>query len=493
MMYKLLIFIFYIAITLVLAKSFVFSQDITASIKISETSVFIEGKILTKDFGLNNKNWSFLENYADADSLGVRISNFKLFDKNGQIIDYKQLVAGEFEATAIAESFSYTIKTDIPEKLTSTAHVSWLTKTHGLLMFSDIFPQWQKSDKSQISINISFVLPVGWRVFGNELKESETSFLSKDLTKTIFLVGNNIREKRAWLGKNELNLAIIGDWNFSDDFANQSASSILQEHKRTFGEYADKKSQIFLLPFPKGEYTDNWRAETRGTTVTVVSGVLPFKSLAEQRLNEQLRHELFHFWLPNNLALSGNYDWFYEGFTIYQGLRSGLQLNQIRFEDYLNTISQTYRSANNFDNGKLSLIEASQNRWTISTQTIYTKGLIVAFLCDLAILKESKGKKSLTEVFRQLWKKHKIPNRVEDGNAAIQKMFEDFPETNEIYNNYVSGKSRLEFQNELSFFGLEYKKSENKISVVENLDGKQKDLLDKLGYNQWRKLLEKQK
>jgi predicted metalloprotease with PDZ domain len=481
-----------IVLLFVFAKS-VNSQDIIASLRVSGNTIVVEGKIVSEASGIRSKSWSFLEKYADSDSLGGRVSELKLYDQRGLSIDTKRIVPGEFEATEQATSFSYKITAEIPGKQSSTAHVSWLDKNHGLLMFSDIFPQWQKLDKSSLTGKFSFILPIGWRTVTNEIKEFENTFNVKDVSKAIFLLGNDIREKRAWVGKNELNLAILGEWKFDDNKVIQFASEILQEHRRIFGEFSEPKSQIFLLPFPKPEAAENWRAETRGSTATIISGILPFPLSAEQRLHEQLRHELFHLWIPNKLALRGNYDWFYEGFTIYQALRTGIQLNQIRFEDYLQTLSLAYRSANNLDNGKLSLIEASNNRWLGSNRAIYTKGFIVAFLCDLAIIKESKGKRSLTDVFRQLWKKHKIPNMTEDGNSAILKIFEDFPEVRELLQNYVLAKTKLEFQNELEFFGLEYQKSEHKLAVLENLSGKQKDYLDKLGYNQWRKLLEKRK
>jgi predicted metalloprotease with PDZ domain len=481
-----------IALLFIFAKS-ANSQDIIASLRVAGNSIIVEGKIASEATGLKSKSWSFLEKYADSDSLGGRVSELKLYDQRGLSIDTKRLVPGEFEASEQATSFSYKVTAEIPEKQSSTAHVSWIGKNHGLIMFNDIFPQWQKLDKSNLNGKFSFVLPIGWRTVTNETKEFENTFNVNDVSKAMFLIGSDIREKRAWVGKNELNLAILGDWKFDDSKVIQFASEILQEHRRIFGEFAEAKSQIYLLPFPNPEAAENWRAETRGSTATIISGILPFPMSAEQRLHEQLRHELFHFWIPNKLALIGNYDWFYEGFTLYQALRTGIQLNQIRFDDYLNTLSVAYRSANNLDSGKLSLIEASNSRWLGSNRAIYTKGFIVAFLCDLAIVKESKGKQSLSDVFRMLWKKHKMPNKTEDGNSAILKIFEDFPEVRELLQNYVSGKTKLEFQNELEFFGLEYQKSEHKLAVLENLSGKQKDYLDKLGYNQWRKLLEKRK
>jgi predicted metalloprotease with PDZ domain len=470
-----------------------YSQDTEVRINIAENSIFIQGKIISNDIGLRNKNWSFIESYADSESLTNRVSNLSLYDEVGQNIEVKQFTPGEFESQKSATSFSYLVTAKLREKLNSAAHISWLTKNHGILMLNDLFPQWQKFDKTPVSSKIILTLPTGWQAISSETREATTTFLINDYSKAIFLVGNNLREKRAWIGKHELSFATLSEWKFSDEQAMQSASEILQEHRRIFGEFASAKSQIFLLPFPNDNISDNWRAETRGNTATIISGNLPFKTLAEQRMYEQFRHEIMHFWLPNGLALNGSYDWFFEGFTLYHALRTGIQLNQIRFEDFLTTISQTYKSANNFDDGQSSLLEASKNRWLAPTPIIYNKGLLVAFLCDIAILKESNGKKSLADIFRQIWKKHKKPNLNLEGNEAIFKSFAEYKEVSNIFTNYVSGKLKVEFRDELTPFGLEYLKSENKIVLLDKLNGKQKDLLDKLGYNQWRKLTEKQK
>jgi predicted metalloprotease with PDZ domain len=486
-----------ILIFIIAAAVPVLSQDrnIEAKIKVLPAKVQIEGKFPGVNLFSGNKNWSFPDSYADAENLGARISNFNLSDEQGKIVGVKKFTDGEYVADRAAKSFNYEVKTEIPEKITSTAHISWLGENYGLLMLGDLFPQFQTSELQKISAKITFELPFGWKVIGNENKSGEYTFSIDDLDNAVFLVGKGWREKRAWIGKNELNFAIVGEWDFSDDEANQIASRILQEHQRTFGEPSTTKSQIFLLPFPKGDYVLNWRAETRGATVTIISGKMPFKQQGLQRLHEQLRHELFHFWLPNNLVLTGNYDWFYEGFTIYQALRTGIELNYIRFEDYLYTVGETNSVANAFERNELTLLEVSNNRWRGSTSLLYNKGFMVAFLCDLAIIKASKGKRNISEVFRTVWKKHKVGKQNEDGNTAILNILKTYPELQEISAKYIEGKATVQIQNEIEPFGLEVKPKGFgiEIKVAEKLSGKQQDLLDKLGYNQWRKLLPKTK
>jgi predicted metalloprotease with PDZ domain len=474
---------------------FLQAQDVEAKIKVLPSKIQIDGKFSVNAAFSANKNWSFVDNYADAGNLGARVSNLIITDEQNKPVGIKRFNESEFVAANASKSFFYEVKTDIPDKITSTAHVSWLSENYGLLMLGDLLPQLQTSESQQISGKITFELPNGWRVIGNDAKLNENTFTVKDLSKAVFLVGKGWRERRLWIGKNELNFAIAGEWNFTDDEAIRIAGDILQEHQRIFGERATSKSQVFLLPFPKGNYVENWRAETRGSTVTIMSGVMPFKQQSLQRLHEQLRHELFHFWLPNNLVLTGNYDWFYEGFTIYHALRTGIQLNYIRFDDYLYTVGKTYDVANAFDRNELTLIEASNNRWRGSTSLLYNKGFMVAFLCDLAMIKASKGKRNVSEIFRAIWKKYKTGENPEDGNTAILNILKKYPELQDILTKYVEGKSSIQLPNELEAFGLQINAAQFgiELKVAEKLSGKQQDLLDKLGYNQWRKLLQPSK
>ena len=89
-----------------------------------------------------------------------------------------------------------------------------------------------------------------------------------------------------------------------------------------------------LLPLPQAGAAGNlWSAETRGSTVVLVSGRLPSRLAARAQLDGALTHELFHLWVPNGLALEGEYDWFYEGFTNYVALRAGMRRGQLTFHD----------------------------------------------------------------------------------------------------------------------------------------------------------------
>lgn len=463
------------------------AQEVSVKIKIiSENRVSIEGNF--KDETVSMNNWSFMQDYADISNLAERIEDFQAFDNKGEKLEIKKLNAGEYFANIKPSTFKYQVNLTPSKKITDSAHISWLTQNQGILMLADLLPQMQSEN-----VFVDFDLPQDFKIAHSyPLLES---FESKEfeLDDAVFLVGRNWREKELKFSeKNQdkkVRLAIAGEWQFSDEEMLEMTKSIFEEYQKIFGEIPNSNSQIILSPFPQ-EITnfDRWRAETRGSTVTIISGVFPYKSQALQRLHEQLRHEIFHLWMPNSLSLSGNYDWFYEGFTIYHALKTGVILNQIRFEDFLNTLAKAYDLS---EGQTSSLIEASIKRWSGGGNFVYAKGLVVAFLCDTAILQASKGKRSLKDVFREIYQMHNKKNQIQDGNSAIISILSSFPELNTIIENYLKGNSKISWENDLKLFGIEQTKSNFgiELKVSDKLNGRQKDLLDKLGYNQWRKKL----
>jgi predicted metalloprotease with PDZ domain len=482
---KLLILVALLGVEIIVFNANLFAQNIEVKIKLmAPNRLSVKGSFINR--GNSFKEWSFLQNYADVPNLGERIENIR-FASDDYRIEHKKIGSGEFQATEPPLVWEYEVNLGKLAKITDAAHVSWLSENQGLLMLEDLLPQF----KNKLSARITFDFPDDWKISTSENIINKNSFQVDEIGKAIFFIGKKWREKTAPIGKTSLNLALTGNWQFTDEEAFEMANAILLEYERVFGDIPIPKTQILLLPFPS-ENTDanRWRAETRGSTVTIISGVIPLKSVSIQRLHEQLRHELFHLWIPNALGLSGNYDWFYEGFGIYFALRTGIELNQIRFVDYLSTLSRGYDLSDwASSEKKYSLLET---RWSGSNNNLYAKGLIVAFLCDMALLRESKGRRSLKDVFRALYRKHRKSNEIqEDGSVAILSILNSYPELRSIVQNYIMGAAKISWQNELGLAGIDF--DGRKLSIKPKLNGRQKDLLDKLGYNQSLKLLEKKK
>ena len=115
-----------------------------------------------------------------------------------------------------------------------------------------------------------------------------------------------------------------------------------------------------LAPF-SASGAKSWSAETRGSNLVLLANNSPSAKFSLGQLSVVLCHELFHAWVPNALSLDGNYDWFFEGFTLYQALCGAVRLGLIDFQEYLDTLGRVYDSyLLARESGDLSLLEASR-------------------------------------------------------------------------------------------------------------------------------------
>ncbi len=467
-------------------------QTIEARIKFDAArpqSLGVEGGFPQNNSAEQNKNWTFLNNAADAENLAERVTDFNLTDIDGQNIPVKKFAAGEYLADKRAAHWAYRVDINRPENVNAMAHVSWIDGEQGILMLDDVLPQLSPVDNQPVSALVKFDLPDGWKIISREKQAAANVFAVENVEKAIFIIGKNWREREIPIAAGNLNFVTSGDWQFSDEEAGKTAADIFAEYKKLFGESPNEKVQISLVHFPKEIKFGRWQAETRGANLTVLSSDMGFKTLSLQRLREQLRHELFHLWMPNNLALTGNYDWFYEGFTVYQALKTGVKMNQIRFEDFLDTLSQAY-NLDNLQTQKLSFTDASKNRRSGANPQAYARGMIVAFLCDASILRSSRGKRSISNVFQEIYRKHRKPNQLQDGNAAILNVLSSYKELGSTVEKYVRGTEKIDWKIDLDGAGIEQIEANGfiRLAVKAKPNSRAKDLLDNLGYNNWRKI-----
>ncbi|MCB1024535.1 MAG: hypothetical protein KDB79_09100, partial [Acidobacteria bacterium] len=397
-----------------------FAQDIDVTITLSANG----SKTLQVAGALKNikthtgRNWSFPNSYSDAGDLAKRISTFSLTNDENMEVPYKEFSPGEFLAESEASGFSYQVELPLPQKPTSAAHISWIGQDYGLLMLNDILPRF---NDPKMTARILLKLPPGWDISTNEKLITKDQFEVTDVSNAIFLIGNGWRERRGKIGGHDVNLIVAGEWEFTDEQAYGMTAGIFAEYSRILGD-VQRGIRIFLIPFPEPVGFDRWRAETRGGNVVIISSKASFKSQALQRLHEQLRHEILHPWIPNSLNLIGDYAWFYEGFVVYEALKSGVWLGQIRFEDFLNTLNRA-KYLNERRGIEISLLEVSRNRWEDQSSSIYARGMLIGFLTDIALLKKSGNKRDVTALFGELLKKHGKKMLAGEANDAILSIF----------------------------------------------------------------------
>jgi hypothetical protein len=455
-------------------------QSLEATIKIDPNQVSV-AEITGKNTS-PSRNLSFLQSLAGADNLGERVSEVSLFDNGGRSVTFRRFAAGEYIADTDFTSWSYKIDLTPPKNRSTAAHVSWLTGRSGILMLDDILPQFSAKD-ARVTVDLS----PQWRAFSQNRREQGNEFETSDVSKSVIFVGKDLAEFADVSNGGKLKIIFDGAWNFSDKEAADASREIYAEYRRLFGSHPEGDIFVALLKFPSTVAVGNWEADTRGSTVTILSSDMPFKSQSLQRLHEQLRHEMFHLWLPNGVNLSGQYDWFYEGFALYQSLKLGVAVNRIRFDDFLDTLSRA-QTIDRLSSSKLSLIDASKTRWSGANTRVYARGMLVAFLCDVAMLDSSKGKRSTDNLLRELYDKHRPPAKVNDANTAILTLMRSRSELVPIVERYIVGSEPLDLALAQKA-GIEATTQDQltRLVVAQKPSGRQKDLLDKLGYNNWRK------
>jgi predicted metalloprotease with PDZ domain len=359
--------------------------------------------------GPETDTWSFRNFYAGIGNLGARVENFKVYTE-GQSVTVRNLAPGEFRSSKEVSKFSYEIVLGERSRATELSHVSWINRQRGFLMLADLLPRFGRETLTPSKLSLSFQLPAGWSVASAHLPDSNRQYLVTDIDNSVFYIGRELRETTKLIDSMELGLITSGDWSFSDKDALKTAARIVKEHSRLTQYRLKRRAVLFLTPLSGPEGPDRWTAETRGASVVLLMGRNAGQKPLLRRLGVVLAHELFHLWVPNALALKGEYDWFFEGFTLYQALLTSVRLNLIKFDDYLDTMARVYDSYRSLpDHDKLSLIEASERRWTAAPSFVYDKGMLVAFIHDLKLRQSSRNKTS-ADIYRELFRTAVTPS-----------------------------------------------------------------------------------
>jgi predicted metalloprotease with PDZ domain len=454
------------------------------------------GHVLVEGNCEPTKVWSFRNDYAGVSELGSRVDGLKLFDPAGAEIPVHKIAPGQFEAASAAAKFHYEVNLAPRAQPSDAARVSWLNSEHGLLMLADLLPVSQaKVANSREGVKVLFKLPDFCAVYSNEKENAQGEFEVADADRGVFVVGTHLRSSHIEISGMTFGLVTDGDWAFADGEALKLVADVLKIDRDVFGAMPSKRGTLILLPFPQPAAVSKWSAETRGSTVTLLMGKLPSKTAALSQLSVPLTHELFHLWVPNGLALEGDYDWFYEGFTVYQAARTAVRLGLLTFQEFLNAIARAYDAyALAADHDRWSLVEASKRRWTVGAPSVYSKSMVVAFLYDLKLRNQSRGKHSLDDAYRKMFQDYHVAdagsNRVAasqgtDGNDAAANALASDSSTQGFVRQFIREAVTISLASELAPFGLRVETFglRTRLSVSEQMSKPQRDLLRELGYN----------
>lgn len=428
--------------------------------------------------------WSFRDSYAGVLGLGNRVERFAALDDSGAEISTRKLAPGQFDSAKTASRFRYEVNLTPRLGRADSARISWLNQQRGLLMLADLLPIISDENPREHAAIVRFQAPESWAVQSNDQESSQTAVTVSDIDRAVFAVGNNLRISRMTESGMSFRLITDGEWAFADADVMEMTSRILKAHREVFGAMPAKQGTLILFPFPGPAGASQWSAETRGATVTLLLGRLPSKIGALAQISTPLTHELFHLWVPNALALEGDYDWFYEGFTVYEAARTAVRLDLLTFPEFLNSIARAF-DASNPQMNSVSLIEAAGRRWTTGESAVYSQSMIVAFLYDLRMRSASHGKKSLDNVYRAILQKHSSAAASSNGNEGTTQALATDEASESFVRQFIRSPVTLNLAHELAPFGLavETVGLRTRIGISEKLNKQQRDLLRELGYN----------
>ena len=419
------------------------------------------------------RSWSFRNAYAGALGFAERIKDFQAVDASGRNAGAKKIASGEFRSERDATRISYTVDlssvsaADVP-------HISWLTLGRGFLMFADLIPR----DIERLSAE--FKLSFGSMIESAISPDKKGRYEVLEPESAVFLVGTELRKTSDTVSGMPLDFVVSGTWPFKENRAFERATQIMKHYLALTRHRLPRKSSIMIAPF-RLLPAATWKAETRGSTLVLVMDPDAQQATWIGQLRVIFTHELFHLWVPNALKLEGDYDWFFEGFTLYIALCTAVQLRVIDFGEYLRTLSGVYDAYTSHPDD-ISLIEASESRWTSSNTNVYVKGMLVAFLYDLKIRKESGGATVLADRYRELFDGRVAANA--NGNEAIISLLDSAPAMSGFAQTYVAGKTKIELEKILPAYGLKLDSSgkNSQIRVSQDLNAEQRQLLRSLGY-----------
>ena len=384
-------------------------------------------------------DWSFPNAYAGVLGIAERVEEFQAFGPTGENLDAKKIATGEFRSQPGATSINYVVRLR-PPTAADVSHVSWISGESGVLMLADLLPLRLPGVVVEIS------LPPDWTCRAAASTDSLGRYYFSKPDNGVLLVSRSVRTQVAQVKRNVLGCYVTGTWPFKDEVVVNAATKVLDKYIDITRFPLFATPTVMLVPLPVATGSVKWRAETRGSTVVLL--IDPQADIKNWRaqLGIIFTHELLHLWVPNSLLFEGDYDWFFEGFTLYTALVTALDLKFIDKNEFVATLGRVYDSYLSRPDDS-SLIDASERRWTSGNSAVYDKGMLVAFLYDLAIRRDSGGKLTLGSLYRQLFASEPQPV---NGNDVIIRLLSSTPAGADLAKSYIEGQKELDLKSLLA-------------------------------------------
>ncbi len=269
------------------------------------------------------------------------------------------------------------------------------------------YASWKK-----MSVALNPVLSNPWLVAASDYDE---------LVDAPFEIGNHLVFSFTSSGVPH-EVAMFGEGNFDVERLKKDMARITAECAAVFGEHPCKRYVFIIHNLTSGggglEHKNSTTLQTNRWSYSSESGYNGFLSL--------VAHEYFHLWNVKRLrpVPLGPFDynqenyttllWIAEGFTAYYDDLIVKRCGFTSENEYLKTLAGNISYAVNIKGAPYqSLSESSFDAWikyyrswenaNNSTVSYYTKGGVVGAMLDLSIRKETGGKASLDDVFREMY------------------------------------------------------------------------------------------
>jgi predicted metalloprotease with PDZ domain len=309
--------------------------------------------------------------------------------------------------------------------------VFWVTK--GLF----IYPETQSKKKA----GISFDVPENWKVSTAWIKLSDRRFLADDismLSSNLLMLGEH-EEKVIKYDNMSITIAVAPNFAHRLSLLEETLKDVLPIYRDIFGELPTAN---YLICASQNKIEDG---EAYNNSF--------HQMFLDQNLNQRkiiwantLAHEMFHYWNGIYFLYSddfeGNY-WFSEGFTEYYSNLALIRAGIVSQEEYLTKLafqfSRFYNSQKFAQTKPPGLVKAGSQKikhW----QLIYGGGSSVAFMLDVEIRERTRGKKSLDDFMRVLYRKYgkteksmTLEGQIRELNNLTNTDFQPF------FDKYVTG------------------------------------------------------
>ncbi|MDQ3369669.1 MAG: hypothetical protein M3680_29965 [Myxococcota bacterium] len=206
--------------------------------------------------------------------------------------------------------------------------------------------------------------------------------------------------RTAWFGKPALDVAAAGAW----------AAKTFDAERAFFADDDPSPYSVFVRVLQSHED----RANGIGQETSYLSWIGPRTTFA-RRLKENIAHEMLHRWLGLRLRLrgpDGTAYWFSEGFTVHYSNLIAFRAGLLSADEFLGSLNNI--ATRHFDNKRAGATNDEIRRDFYRDPSLaivpYTRGALYAAELDAALRSASRGKRTLDDAMRELYRKSRGPD-----------------------------------------------------------------------------------